>query len=400
MGYQNGFRDFESNLQMNLQTGEDPWGYQNDTGFFLNAQTSIGQFVDEEMSISRYINEAPRRERNEKIRQAYADGMIPEEIWQAGTRQHRRGTKVDWDFLANHLKEAGLEVVSDEELDQRIRGTLQERRSYAQDVFNSQNGMGAVGQVAGTFVGAGADPINIFGGMIVGTEAAAARAFILTNVGKQFARSAAMGVATESLIQSKTVEWKQYLGVDYTAKDALLNIAMAGLATGALDGVAQVGRNLLSRAGARIPTSKVTGLQVFASDDWKYYRAHLDNFGPEGDIAADALPIDYYMKEIAQHPNKKITVQQFQEDMIKWNQRVSHPDEPGIKIDPIRELDDAQLQEHFDTLIANKPDAILADVQLVDGQAVPVARRAADVVQDLKVRHEILKKVEGCILGG
>jgi hypothetical protein len=195
------------------------------------------------------------------------------------------------------------------------------------------------------------------------------------------------------------MDWKEKMGVEYTAEDALANIAVAGLATGALAGVIQGGRNLFARAGARQPKTDVTGIRMFGTEDWNYYQAKIKGFGPDADLARDALPMDYYMREMAQHPDQTITVEQFQNDMIKWNRQVSNPDAPAFKQDPLAEYDDIQITEKYESLVKANPDAVVADVAYEAGQPVSQVRKASDVMKELDTRQKVLKKAEDCFVG-
>lgn len=400
MSYQNGFRAFQQHIDSNLQTDADPWGYQANTGFWINAQTALGQFIDEEMSISRYINNEPRRLRNEKLRRLRDDGEIPQPVWDAHSKKTRRGTEMDWTGLALYAQKQGhTDIMTDEDADKLMRSDLTYRRQYAQDVYASANALGVAGQFAGTLHGAALDPINIVGGSYVGLKATAVGAHLLTNVGRTFARGTIMGVGTEATIQPFVMDWKQHIGVEYTLEDALTNIAVAGLATGALSGVMQGGRNLFARVGARQPKTNVTGIHMFGTEDWTYYGAKIKDFGPDADLARDALPVDYYMREIAQHPDQAITVEQFQSDMIKWNRQVSEPDAPAFKKDPLSEYDEVQTAEAYDSLIKANPDVMVADVTYEAGRPTSQVRKASDVMDELRTREETLKKAEGCFRG-
>lgn len=399
MSYQNGFRAFQQHIDSNLQT-EDPWGYQANTGFWINAQTALGQFVDEEMSISSYINHEPRRLRNEKLRKMRDDGDIPKPIWDKYTRKTARGNKVDWDLLAQHAQKEGYtDIMTDEEVDSLMRTSLDRRRTYAQDVYASANGLGVAGQFTGTLHGAALDPINIVGGSFVGLKATAVGAHLLANTGRVFAKGATVGVGTEAAIQPFVMDWKHDIGVEYTLEDAMINIGVAGLATGTLSSGIQGARNLFARVGARQPKTNVTGIQMFGTEDWTYYHAKIKGLGPDADLARDALPVDYYTREMAQHPDQTITVEQFQNDMISWNRKVSEPDSAAFKQDPLSEYDAAQTQEQFDTLMKANPDAPVADVTFEGGKPSSQVRKASDVMAELKTREDTLKKVEDCFVG-
>jgi hypothetical protein len=228
-------KSFRQNVQSNLEQGE----VQPESGFYDSFQASLGLFIDENLSISRYINNDVRRDRNEGIRKMLSDGDIPADIASSFVSQTRRGTRYDWDGLAAYANDKlGGEFQTDAELDESIRDTLRQRREYAERTLERTTAGGTAGMLAGGFAAVAMDPLNV-AGMLAVPYRAMKGIGIIQNVLRGAGREAAIAATTETAIQPFVMDWKAEIESPYTPIDAIQNIGFAagfGFALGGIQG--------------------------------------------------------------------------------------------------------------------------------------------------------------------
>jgi hypothetical protein len=214
-------------------------------GFYDAYQASLGVFIDENLSISRYLNNDVKKERNDEVRRMLNSGAIDNNI--AAAFVGPKG-QVDYNGLAMYAnKKMGTTLPNDDELDASIRETLKQRREYSESVLSRTTTGGTFGMIAGGFSGAALDPVNILSFMATPYRVMQG-AGILSNVARAGAQEAAIGAAAETAIQPFVVDWKAEIDAPYTAMDAIENIGYAagfgfvlGAAAGGVD--VAVGRN-------------------------------------------------------------------------------------------------------------------------------------------------------------
>ena len=214
------------------------------TSFVENMSTSFKLFLDEDMSISRFLNNEVFDERDREL-----DGLIASNIEVRDAAESVSSwTGVNYDALSRHLKRNGHDVQDDIDLRGSVRETLRERREHAQDVMSRSTGMGTAGQFIGTIGAASMDPVNI-AAMFVAPAMLARGASVLAAVGKGAKIGAMAGAGAETLIQPLVFDWKAEIDSPYSATDALINIAAAGAGGATLEGLLTGGRQLFINAG-------------------------------------------------------------------------------------------------------------------------------------------------------
>ncbi len=348
MSYETELREVEN--QNLLNSTDRP---QMPTGFSENAVASIGQIMDENLSISEWIVRESGGwsydERDQELRDLRKRGAIPDDVWINFTQpQGSSGyPTTNYNSLAKYANEEyGFEVATNEEIDGEMRQALKDRKEYAEGVFARQTGMGAVGEVAGGFVGYGIEPANVIG--IVGESLLLSRsAFALSEATTRMGRAIitgkqalAAGVVSETMIQPILFNWHEEIGVDMDWVDALANISSVGV----LSGVIGAG------SGALI---KGAGPEIFTAEDLAKVLRGLSKANKETDEVmeatvtrmreeAESLPSDTPIKE---HFEKVDSTQ----NKINEEKIISEPEEvvhQGI------DISDAELEAEIQIMIS------------------------------------------------
>lgn len=184
---------------------------------------AVGQVVDEEMSISAYLNMEEFDERKRKVKQLADDGL--------DVNKYTSITGViDYDRIA---RDTG-QVKTDEELFQRRNDLLAQRRKYREEVFERGNGMA---QFFGMATGFMLDPINI-ATLPVATAGVSIKSLGLLGAAMTVAkREAGLAAASELGIQAFVYQHKHDINSPYSAGDAIANIAMAATGAAVVGGI-------------------------------------------------------------------------------------------------------------------------------------------------------------------
>ena len=184
---------------------------------------AVGQVVDEEMSISAYLNMEEFDDRKRRVKQLAEDGL--------DINKYTSITGViDYDRIA---RDTG-QVKTDEELFQRRNDLLARRRQYREEVFERGSGMA---QFFGMATGFMLDPINI-ATLPVATAGVSIKSLGTLGAAMTVAkREAALAAASELGIQAFVYQHKHDINSPYSAGDALANIAMAATGAAVVGGI-------------------------------------------------------------------------------------------------------------------------------------------------------------------
>ncbi|MDF1690511.1 MAG: hypothetical protein P1U35_12970 [Cycloclasticus sp.] len=184
---------------------------------------AVGQVVDEEMSISAYLNMEEFDDRKRKVKQLADDGF--------DINKYTSITGViDYDRIA---RDTG-QVKTDEELFQRRNDLLSRRRQYREEVFERGSGMA---QFFGMATGFMLDPINI-ATLPVATAGVSLKSLGTLGAAMTVAkREAALATASELGIQAFVYQHKHDINSPYSAGDAIANIAMAATGAAVVGGI-------------------------------------------------------------------------------------------------------------------------------------------------------------------
>jgi hypothetical protein len=203
-----------------------PAEYEADTGFIENWQTAIGQMIDSNMSISKYVNhESEFVSRNFRLDRLITEGAIPtEEI--PLHRDHYGLESIDYGALADVAKKYGHTEFNNQELDTNVREDIKQRAAYSQDIFRRSNLSGRIGQFAGAMHAGALDPIML-PSYFIGIGAAAKGASVLTKIGRAGLYGGLTEGGAQAVAEPFIYKWKHELQMEYGVKDSLENIMMA-----------------------------------------------------------------------------------------------------------------------------------------------------------------------------
>ncbi len=222
-----------------------------------NFAAGVGQVVDEELSISKWLFDDGIDERNQNIRNMIKDGIVEKSAVDMYTTRHqRKGTKVDYEGLVNYLNWTNSlpdKLKTGDELISERYDELTSRRKYREEVYDTSLTGGKVSAFLGSMAASTLDPINVATmGLAVpmaGAKAVSKSMYALTMA----KRTAALNVAVSLPIEPFVHSWKEEIGAEYTIEDSLFNIGAAGVLGGSIGGVAAlvgrkfVGNNFLTK---------------------------------------------------------------------------------------------------------------------------------------------------------
>lgn len=206
---------------------------QLDPTFGETFSAAVGLTIDENLSISRLLNQEMFNERNNNTRMLIDEGVVDPKRY-----EYNDGT-FDYNRLSMDLDgtEYGGMVKPDSILRQERNEMLANRREYAEAVLGQGSGMA---QFLGSATAYMLDPINI-ATMPIATVAVAAKGLTAYNLALNAAgRTAAITAGSEAAIQLGFVyQYKQEIESPYSTENALAAIAAAGVggaAIGAIQG--------------------------------------------------------------------------------------------------------------------------------------------------------------------
>jgi len=196
-----------------------------ETSFSEVFAASLGQVIDEGLSISSTLNREGWTDRRKQVSDLIGAGTIDREKY-----TNRRG-RFDYDRLAS---DTGA-IKTDSQLRDERNAILAQRREYAQDVIERGSGMAQFLGAANAYM---LDPISIVT-MPIATAATAGKSLSIIGRALITARNAAaIEASIELAIQPLVYEHKQDIESPFSELDAITNIATAAIGGGVLGGVA------------------------------------------------------------------------------------------------------------------------------------------------------------------
>lgn len=226
------------------------------TGFAENMRASAGLVWREESSLSETAFEQGYRDRNALLQGKIAGGEIRQDVVDRFTsrkidylgmdygRGHTRYAEVDWSAMADYAREAGhFDVQVDSELEAIASERLRIKREQAHDVFARSDGWGTAGRFVGAIGVSLADPITAASLAIPGATVARG-ASVGQTVFRVARAEAAIGGATEAVLQKQIFDFKERIDSPYTVTDALAGVAMTAAGGAVLGGIIGGARGL------------------------------------------------------------------------------------------------------------------------------------------------------------
>jgi len=210
-------------------------GTIEESGFIENATASMATFVDQDLSVSRWID--PTRitnlsgmvngdawgnaftDRNDEILRLKEEGAYTPEEWR---RFSGRFGGTNWEGLGELAREKGFDIKTDDQVMEGIRENVRINAEAQERISNRAGLSGKLGEFTGTVWGAGLDPINI-----LATAAIPMKALQGASVLKRAALVGGASAGAELAIQPFVYNWKNDLGLDYSVTDAAINVGAA-----------------------------------------------------------------------------------------------------------------------------------------------------------------------------
>jgi len=180
----------------------------------------------------------PRYRRNSDLKELIDNGQIDRKTLDRHTFKVGLGTVVDYSRLAQDPEVRKFRIPSNEMMQEEMRNEVKQMLSYSDSVrARNTSSVNTASEFAGGFVGLGADPVNFL--PLAGGIKAASKTIGLFQAVKQGAiHSAGAGALGQAIQEPFVHHWNEYVGVDYSVEESLLNIGLAGLFTGTLGGFA------------------------------------------------------------------------------------------------------------------------------------------------------------------
>lgn len=194
------------------------------TGFVENWSNALGLSMMEDLPItSRMIPTVTESQRNQKLYEYKKSGDIPENIY-----NFYGG---DTDGLAGYARNVlGIsDIPTLEEFDAQKLREYKLNREASQKTFAQQSKTGLVGEMAGRAHAMALDPLYATS-FLTGYGSA-------VTIGQAALRVGLAEAGIETAAQLIKIPWKQEIGADYGAAQAMTEIAFAGLGSAALAGL-------------------------------------------------------------------------------------------------------------------------------------------------------------------
>jgi hypothetical protein len=253
------------------------------TGFLENAIAAGSVFMNEETSISEFLQRGVYKERDDKLDQMIMGGQLPTSIYHQYRDQYG---DIDYGRMAYDLKRQNYDVLDDYDLRNQIRQNLAIDRTYAQDIHQRATGAGTAGIFVGQLVAAQLDPINA-AAMLIPGAAAIRTGTAIARAGQAAAWYGLTGAASETLIQPFVHDWKKQIGVEHNIGDSLINIGIAGIGSAVLGTGVQLTAETI-QIGFKKVKSKVKARTDIKEDTKKHLLKEVEHAEKEFDAQVQA----------------------------------------------------------------------------------------------------------------
>jgi hypothetical protein len=358
---------------------------------------SVGQTIDEELSISSALNREGWSDRRSKIEAMIDSGAIDRRDY---TKRIGRGKRFDYDKAASDFEE----IKSDEELTEERNALLKSRREYAQDVFDRGSGVAR-------FLGAGnafmLDPLSI-ATMPLSYSVGAARG--LAAVGRSAVKAGAIESVVEAGIQGFVSQHKDEIDSPYAWQDAIANIATAATGAALLTGTGAGIKEYIS--SVRKGSNKLPGDDSleFADETLARFEQTLESnpLRKEGMTSEEKIKADAdFLRELEVRRSKQ------DRTTIDRQQLKKIDDSPELSARELSVMDKVgQTEEYAQDIAAYKrrfpiaePEApalkgieIDEDVKIKEtGEVVKLKADAEKLYRQAGKRMEVIKALRGCL---
>lgn len=373
----NPYEEFDNSVSMNTSTERMDTPL---TTFGENFDIGVGEVFDEEMSTSRWLNNGAYRERNKLINKLHEDGEITPDEWAASRRSHGRGMTMDYDALANiaiskgYNKEFNVNMMNDSDINENIREDLKLRRDYREDVRANATAGGDVGYFVGSMAAYPLDPVNA-----VSMFAVPAKAYQGLSILQRIGMGAAAGVASEAAIQPFVYEWKEDIGVEYTGRDAMMNIAMAGGFGGTIDGVV---------AGMGKALKGMTAKKIAEYDD--------------AELPEALKAMEFMTRELKQAPDPKMDAAEYVQTVDDQIRSLNEGKPAKVEYEDsfYAKAEDPEIEATYKAQAAEDIDSdIVVSIDVSKGEASNVTRKASEVIQEMDDQVSKLESFRACQYG-
>ena len=363
--------------------------YEEETGLAQNWRATLGNFIDEDLSISEAIHTADLRERNEQLREYAATQEDPDEF--LNRFRIRQGRGIDYGLLAEHVSQENpdLGIKTNQQFETEMVQELAMRRDYYDDVRKRAGIAGEIGAGLGVVQGVMLDPL-IWPGLVLGPQGAVGATSFVRGFGYSAGRVGAYTAAEEAVIQSQVYPWKQRIGSPYSITDVGISVLGAG-AGGALVGGLAGGIDGFLR-GRELPESA---------------RADLNTWMETPDGRAAVASLREIERELKHAPPEQ-TVQEFSDGMdAAYADFVGPPRPDTSEALPNRttETEDeaavSTLNQELDGQIASveAPEVDLV-IPIRNAEGVVQTRSLKDSLQELDVEEQQWAQIRDCLVNG
>ncbi len=375
------------NINRMEQLNEEAKPFKGYSSALENFQAGVGQVFDEELSVSSAINDIGSAERADQVKKLTSEGYIPESIIKSFTTKRGHTQKVDYDSIAKYANEyldLDKEIPTTEQLTKWRDEDLAQRRKYREDIYDRALGGGDVSAFAGSMIGAGLDPVNYIpiGGAAISGAKATSRAMYSLAMAK---KGAIGGVVAAAAIEPFIFSWKEEIGVEYTTKDAMFNLAASGIMSGAIAGVAgNLAHRIRSKRQIKVEENRSSLVDELVEKE-----------GIDKDQAEDIAQF-IYESQVA--PKKDMPAEEFiqktedTQDSMNTSTRATDDSKPTIGPEDTEVIDKAfdELDEDF----TGKEFELMMD----DDGNMMVKSSFAEADIEYQARTDELEEKLGCLL--
>jgi hypothetical protein len=251
--------------------------------------------INSELSISRHIMGAPKRDRNSEVFRMIRDGEIPESVVQNFLDESGSLSSVfnNTDALADYLIESGyVDSQTTAEIDESIKEEIHFYEGLAADALSRASASGYLGMFAGGMHAGMLDPVNVAVSLAI--PAAGPASTLWGTAAKHAGIGAAAGLGAEALIQPVIMGYKKEVGLEYTFSDALTNASLSAIMGGTISGASGALGHAVTDSLNNARIARQRG-DIDAAEGWEaaYQIARQMDIESRNAPEPDVAPIDF-----------------------------------------------------------------------------------------------------------
>ena len=402
-----GYTENQNKDQMLLGPSE----YHAETGFLENFQAAVGMTMLNDLSWSGAFWHDHEEERRKKVYGLIQDGKVD---WQYIDQFRDERGGLDFDAVSRSLREdLGIDdIPTRQEILKKNKIQEDALLGYGRDISANASLGGKIGGFLGTLPAYALDPM-FTASMLIPVGQAARSAHWLTRAAMAGGKTALAEGALEAVRQPMIYGWRTQMGLDYSIKEGLEQVAFAIGGAGILGSVAEMASGIgryLSHVGkdnaiARKNLEDLKFLLESAPDPDMPAHVHLENLRgaiddfnayPKGAMLkaeADNIPMAEAKAKPMGEPSARAETSEGISDLAR--------SENAMYAEHIAKEADRLLRDMPEEILELSPKEITAAIDIVEsgGKLTTKVRPLQQAVEEMEEVNTAFQKASDCLFG-